>query len=148
MPLLRPRVVGADIPGKKAAAAAAAPEGPLTKILEYIPIEVIGFYQALIAAIPTDHWKTRLNLSGAGIIVCGLWIAFATKPPTKGTAWRQMILAMLAFAFWAVGAQSDALQHLIKGWQLYFGTIVLICGTMLLKIFDGILARLHVPQNE
>jgi len=32
-------------------------------------------------------------------------------------------------------------------WYEFTGTVVLILGSVLLPIFDGILARLGVPQN-
>jgi hypothetical protein len=147
MPLLRPRAVGAET-GTGRVLIAATADGPLTQVLKWIPIEVIGFYQALTAAIPTDESKARLWLTGAGVVVCGLWIAFATRPATSGYAWRQTILAMLAFAFWGAAVQTEVLKVFLPWWKIWMGSIVLIFGSVLLPIFDGILARLGVPQNQ
>lgn len=148
MPLLRPRVIEADRPADGKIQISGGQEGPLTEVLKWIPLEVIAFYQALTAAIPSDNAGARLWLTAAGIVVCGLWIAFATKPPSKGYAWRQIILAMLAFVFWAAAVQSEVLKGCITWWQPWMGAIVLIFGSMLLPIFDGILTKLGVPQNK
>lgn len=146
MALLRPRVVEADREDKEPISA--PPQGPLGEIVKWIPVEVIAFYQAVVAAIPDDKYADlRLWLTLAGFIICGLWIAFATKPAEKGFAWRQIILAMLAFVFWAAGIQSELLKQRF-GWEPFVGTLVLLFGTMLLPIFDGILTKLGVPQNK
>jgi hypothetical protein len=146
MPLLRPRAVGAPL-DNEIAPIAAAPEGPLREILKWLPVEIIGFYQAVTAAVPTDSWCARLWVTAAGIVVCFLWIAFATKPNDKGFAWRQIILSTLAFTFWGVAVQSEVIKHYCNQWQLWIGTVVLIFGTVLLPIFEGILTKLGVPQN-
>jgi hypothetical protein len=149
MPLLRPRVTAARDRGEEPQAISAESEqGPLAQIVKWIPVEVIAFYEAVMAAITDDKSDDlRLWLSLAGLVICGLWIAFATKPEDKGYAWRQIILAMLAFVFWAVGVQSEVMQRTF-GWPPVASTLTLLFGTMLLPIFDGILTKLGVPQNK
>src|SRR4051794_27576680 len=98
MPLLRPRVRRSDSPGsgRVPAAAAGDEDNALKAVLNWIPIEVIGFYQATMAAVPTEDSVVRLWLTAITIPICIAWIAFATKPPDKDYAWRQIFLAPLA----------------------------------------------------
>jgi hypothetical protein len=149
MPLLRPRVIAKRDPGEEPQAISAeSQQGPLAQIVKWIPVEVIAFYEAVMAAITDDKSDDlRLWLSLAGLVICGLWIAFATKTEDKGYAWRQIILAMLAFVFWAVGVQSEVMQRKF-GWAPAASTLTLLFGTMLLPIFDGVLTKLGVTQNK
>jgi hypothetical protein len=149
MPSLRPRVIAAQDPGEDPQPISAQDQqGPLAQVVKWIPIEVIAFYEAVMAAITDDKSDDlRLWLSLAGLVICGLWIAFATKPESKGYAWRQIILAILAFGFWAIGVQSEVM-HRKFGWPAVASTLTLLFGTMLLPIFDGILTKLGVPQNK
>ena len=146
MPLLRPRVVEADAGDIEPISA--GEQGPLGKIVKWIPIEVIGFYEAAMAALVDDTDATlRLWLTLIAWIICGFWIAFATKPKTKKYAWRQIILAMVAFVFWAAGIQSEVLSKLL-GWKPVIFTLILLGGTMILPIINGMLIKLGVPQNK
>ena len=145
MPLLRPRAVGAYKADGKVAITGDN-EKALDLVLKWIPLEVIAFYQALMAAIPTKEDQMRLNITYIAIAVCAAWIAFATRPAEKPIAWRQVILSTLAFVFWAAAVQSEVMQKNYH-WYEFTGTVVLILGSVLLPIFDGILARLGVPQN-
>lgn len=145
MPLLRPRAVGAYKADGKVAIAGEN-EKALDLVLKWIPVEMIAFYQALMAAIPTKEGQLRLNITYVAIAVCALWIGFATRPAEKPIAWRQILLSTLAFVFWAAAVQSEVMQKTYH-WYEFTGTVVLILGSVLLPIFDGILARLGVPQN-
>jgi hypothetical protein len=144
MPLLRPRAVGAPIPGGRIPVSASG-QKTLDLVLKWIPVEIIALYQAVIAAIPTSDGDLRLGATYVAIVVCAAWIAFATKPANEPIAWRQMILSTLAFIFWAVAVQSEVLEK-VYDWKPVIGGLVLIFGSALLPIFDGILARLGVPQ--
>ena len=61
MPLLRPRAMRADLPAAgRAPVAAGEQDTALKAVLKWIPIEVIGFYQAIMAAVPTEKTDVRL----------------------------------------------------------------------------------------
>jgi hypothetical protein len=123
-------------------------DNALKAVLTWIPIEVIGFYQAVMAAIPTENGSVRLVVTGIAIPVCAAWIAFATKPANKDFAWRQIILAALAFIFWAAAVQSEVLNGALGWWQSWMGTVVLIFGSVLLPIFDGLLMKVGLTQMK
>jgi hypothetical protein len=145
MPLLRPRAVGAYKTNGKVSIAG-GDQKVLDLVLKWIPVEVIAFYQALMAEVPTKDGQLRLNITYAAAVICALWIAFATRPAEKPVAWRQIILSTLAFVFWAAAVQNEVMQQLYH-WNQHTGAVVLIFGSILLPIFDGILAKLGVPQN-
>jgi hypothetical protein len=148
MPLLRPRVVMQDKPGSKTKMIAAGDQDKmLTAVLKWIPVEVIAAYKFIIDLIPSGHLSFQLWSSIAAIPISGLWIAFATQPDGRTIAWRQVILAPIAFACWAVAMQGDMLSEVSKAWEPWMGSVVLGAGMMLLPIFDGILKAFGIPQN-
>jgi hypothetical protein len=120
----------------------------LKAVLKWIPIEVIGFYQAVMAAVPTEKSDFRLWLTVTTIPICAGWIAFATKPTDKDFAWRQILLAALAFVFWGAAVQSEVLKATVTWWETWMGTVVLIVGSVFLPIFDGLLMRLGLTQMK
>jgi hypothetical protein len=119
----------------------------LTAILKWIPVEVIAAYKFIIGLIPADNETFRLWSSLAGIPVSALWIAYATRPEGQRIAWRQAMLAPIAFACWAAAIQGDVLKTIFPHWESWMGSIALGAGMVLLPIFDGILKAVGVPQN-
>jgi len=149
MPLLRPRVIRQDKPGSgRIAVAATTEDSLLSAIVKWIPVEVLTVYKTIDGFIPADYHTFRLLFTVAVIIICALWIAFATKPEAKSVAWRQVILAPIAFTCWAVAMQSEIMQEIIRGWLPWMGSVVLGGGTLLLPIFDGMLKALGVNQSQ
>jgi hypothetical protein len=119
----------------------------MTAILKWIPVEVIGAYKVAIG-LSYDHPVFGLWLSVLTVPTCGLWIAFATKPKLGTIAWRQALLAPLAFAGWAVAMGTDLIKaEVYQAWTPSMGAAVLVAGTILLPILDGILKAIGVPQN-
>lgn len=148
MPLLRPRVIREDkhVSGRQPVAAGQEDKA-LQAVLKWIPIEIIGFYQAIMAAVPIEKTGFRLWATAAAVPICAGWIAFATKPDDhQGYAQRQIILAALAFVFWAAAVQSEVLHSTVAWWETWMGSAVLIFGSVLLPIFDGILKKLGFTQ--
>jgi hypothetical protein len=128
--------------------AAAEDDKNLKAVIKWIPTEFIGFYQAIMAAVPVAEGGARLWLSGLGIPLCAAWIGFATKPTGAKLAWRQIILAAVAFTFWAAAVQSEVLQASIDWWKPWMGTVLLLLGGILLPVIDGILKALGLTQGE
>jgi hypothetical protein len=118
MPLLRPRVVRSDRPGPgRVPIAAGTEDSLLAAIVKWIPVEVVTVYKAGMGAIP-EGWPTvRLSVSAGTILVTALWIAFATTPVSGRISWRQVILAPIAFAGWAVATQTDVMKYLWGAWD-------------------------------
>lgn len=147
--LLRPRVksedsidrAGRTLVGKK------DKDHLIDAIIKWIPVEVIGVYKFVMGIVPTDVTSWRLGISVFALILTPAWIAFATKPPEKKIAWRQVLLAPFAFVCWVAAIQTDVVTILYSGWQAWMGSVVLGFGTLLLPIFDGLLKRGGVPQN-
>jgi hypothetical protein len=149
MPLLRPRAVRIDKPSPgRMPVGAADQDTNLKALIKWIPTEVIGAYQAIIAAIPVAETAPRLWLSALGIPVCAAWIAFATKPEKAKPAWRQIILSSVAFSIWAAAVQSEVLPKIFGWWQTWMGTVLLLFSAILLPILDGILKAIGLTQGE
>jgi len=148
MPLLRPRVVRADKPGPgRKEIAAGAQDSLLAAIANWIPVEVITVYKAAMGAIP-EGWPTlRLGISIASVIVSFFWIVFATRDTGQKVAWRQALLAPVAFTCWAVATQADVVRGFYPDWGAWMAFLVLCGGTILLPILDGILKVCGVTQN-
>jgi hypothetical protein len=153
MPALRPRVIGGDVrahDGRIAAAAAPDRDGLISAITQWIPIELIAFYQGMTIpfgdAIARGLWYTII----AGMLVTFLWIAFATESAQKASriAWRQVVLSCVAFFFWVVGTTSPDIWKLVMPWwHPGINPAALALGAVALPITDGIMRRLGVPQD-
>jgi hypothetical protein len=120
----------------------------LAAIVKWIPVEVLTVYKAVDGFIPADKFSFHLTFILLVIILCALWIAFATRPSNQQIAWRQVILAPVAFTCWAVAMQSDLLKHFIPQWESWMGSVVLGVGILLLPVLEGILKALGVTQSE
>jgi hypothetical protein len=127
--------------------AAGDEDAPLTAILKWIPVEVIGSYKFIMGMIPSDYTSARLWTSILAIPITALWIAFATQPTGKKVAWRQVFLAPIAFVCWAIAMQEDVMKGQFTNWEPWMGSVVLAAGTLALPILDGILRSLGVTQN-
>jgi hypothetical protein len=148
MAALRPRASRNDPPrsGRVVIAAANVDRG-LTAILKWTPVEVIASYKALVNAIPARHPLFLLWVTLATIPVTSLWIAFATRPKAGRVAWRQVILAPVAFTFWAAAMETDLMNGVSSHWEPWMGSLAIAGGTLLLPILDGVLFAIGVPQN-
>ena len=149
MPELRRRVRRSDSAGTGRQPISSKDEdSPLTAILTWIPAEVIIAYKAIMGVVPMDALSTRLWLSILFVPLCALWIGYATKPANAGIAWRQLIIAPIAFIFWVAAIQEDVVRQLFSGWQPWIGSVTLVLGTLILPIIEGILKALGVPQAK
>jgi hypothetical protein len=119
----------------------------LKSIVNWIPVEVIAPYEFTMGFIPAAHETFRLVVTFAAVPIAFLWIAFATKPDAGKVAWRQAIIAPVAFVCWAMAMETEVIKALFMDWEPWMGSVALGAGTVLLPILDGILKALGVPQN-
>jgi hypothetical protein len=153
MPVLRPRVSGGDVrtrDGRLLVNSAQTRDGFVSAITKWVPIEVITFYEAVTSPFGNNVAPFLLFAICAGVIVTFLWTAFATTSANavSRVAWRQVILATIAFVFWAVGTTSpDVWKLLAQWWQPGINPATLAAAAIVLPIADGILKRLGVPQD-
>jgi hypothetical protein len=149
MPLLRPRVIRQEKPGTgRILVATTSEDSLLSAIVKWIPVEVLTVYKTIDGFIAADYQPFRLWFTVGVIIICPLWIGFATKPDLKQIAWRQVILAPIAFTCWAVAMQTEIMKEIFFGWLPWMGSVVLGVGTLLLPIFDGMLKALGINQSQ
>jgi hypothetical protein len=148
MPLIRPRVVLPDGPPAETERVSAGKKDSLVSaILHWIPIEVIGTYKLVVGVIPSDHIVWQWGFTVFAAVMTPLWIAFATKPEKAKIAWRQTIIATVAFPCWMAAIQQDLMISAFSGWKPWMGSVVLGVGTLLLPVIEGALRRAGVRQN-
>ena len=151
---LRPRFIGGDsrvVDGRVFASTGEPRDGRLDALLKLIPVEVIAFYEGITTPFGNDLTPFLIGAIAAGTVICFLWTAFATSDNQKAQsaiAWRQVILATLAFLFWVVGTTSPELWKAQLGsWHPGINPAVLALGAVALPIVDGVLRRLGLPQD-
>jgi hypothetical protein len=119
----------------------------LTAIINWIPVDVLAAYKFAMGVIPADADAFRVASSVLALIITPMWIAFATTPAGAAIGWRQVVIAPVAFVFYAAAIQGDVAKLVIPAWQPWMGSVSLAFGTLLLVILEGILRRLGVPQE-
>jgi hypothetical protein len=139
----------ADKPsGGRVMVAPANQDSLLVAIVKWIPVEVLTVYKTVDGVIPQQRNAFRLGFTCFGIISSALWIAFATKPTGKKIAWRQVILAPIAFTCWVIAMEGDAIKMQWPDWEFWMGSLILGIGTISLPILDGILKAVGIPQDR
>jgi hypothetical protein len=124
-------------------------------LLAWIPVEVVMAYKAAMGSIPDDYPNLRFDFTVAAIILTVFWIAFATVPERSGEkkfpwgliAWRQVMLAPIAFVFWAVATQGDVVKQVLPWWLSWMALPALAASAVVLPILNGILRACRVPQK-
>jgi hypothetical protein len=111
---------------------------------------VIACYQGITIPIGPDLAQGLWIAIPLGTVITGLWIGFATENAQKTShiAWRQVVLACLAFIFWVVGTTSpDIWKTALSWWRPGINSAVLAGGAVVLPIADGIMRRFGIPQD-
>lgn len=111
-------------------------------------MEVVTFYKAAMGIIPGDEHSIRFHTTWLSVVATVLWIAFATRPKEGPVAWRQVIIAPIAFTCWAVATQQDVVMQVYPEWKTWMAALVVATGTLLLPIIDGLLKAIGVPQGS
>jgi hypothetical protein len=149
MATLRPRVAGGDEvrSGRDLVGAKKKKDDVINAIIQWIPVEIIAVYETLLQIFKFSG-PSLAYVIPAFVIVTVLWIAFATREAARPLAWRQIILATLAFPIWVTGTTDPIkLQLAIDWWDSRFAAAALPVGAVLLPIVDGILQHLGVRQD-
>jgi hypothetical protein len=125
----------------------AADDNTLEAIINWIPIEAIASYQFVIGFVPPAKLGAQIFLTILFTVLTPLWIGFATKGNGESIAWRQLIVACVAFIFWILGTQEDIVKYIIPAWEVWMGSVSIGLGAFCLPILDGILCRLGIKQS-
>jgi ABC-type Na+ efflux pump permease subunit len=125
-------------------------DSAVTALVKWIPIEVIAFYEGITTPFGNDIGPFLIYAIVVGMVATLLWTAFATgdKEANSAIAWRQVVLATLAFAFWVVGTTSPELWKGLLGiWHPALNPMLLTLGAFALPIVDGALRKFGVLQD-
>ncbi len=153
MPSLRPRVNGGDprvVNGRVLVSGGETRDSTVTALVKWIPIEVIAFYEGITTPFGNDIGPFLIYAIVAGMVATLLWTAFATgdQEARSAIAWRQVVLATLAFAFWVIGTTSpESWKVLIGAWHPALNPVLLAVGAFALPIVDGALRKFGVLQD-
>ncbi len=109
-----------------------------TKILKYIPAEIISGYVAINAIFKsiTDvstvfHWIVVAALTA----LTGLYIWRLTNEPQKPPAVSQIIISTVAFVVWVFALGGPFTE--MAWYQYYYGAILLVMYTLAVPVLVG-----------
>jgi hypothetical protein len=109
-----------------------------TKILKYIPAEIVSGYVAINAIFKSIsdvslvfHWIVVAALTA----LTGLYIWRLTNEPNKPPAVSQIIISTIAFVVWVFALGGPFAE---MGWyQYYYGAILLVMYTLAVPVLVG-----------
>jgi hypothetical protein len=109
-----------------------------TKILKYIPAEIISGYVAIDAI-----FKSIANVStvfqwiivGAMTVLTALYIWRLTNEPQKPVAVSQIIISTIAFVVWVFALGGPFAK--MDWFQYYYGAILLVMYTLAVPVLVG-----------
>lgn len=85
--------------------AGASPDDYASRIVKYIPADVVALYIGLVGLVPADYENRQTTLwavFAVGVIVTPIYLLRVTKDPvTKKPLIPQVFIGTLAFAIWA-----------------------------------------------
>jgi hypothetical protein len=117
----------------------------LSKIIKYIPGEVIALHQALDGFAEVDGFSSLIKwLIVFLLISTPFWFVFTTKTSSESIAWSQVILSPIAFVVWLIAVQSPVIT-LISANQLnsQAGSLLLIFFTGMAPLFERIIVAIQ-----
>ncbi len=149
----RPRVISARDTRILREAARRAPEGEeapsedsyVTKLIKYIPAEIVAAYLTLSGIIATAETVPQVPtlwvVAGSLLVFTFLWVLFGTRDRSLGLPppYYQAIVSSIAFAVWVMVISGDTLlEHC---WLPLYGSLLLIGVTLLIPLFEKIFVR-------
>jgi hypothetical protein len=135
MPVLRPRVDRAARPGVVTLGGGTTVDSALARLLTYVPVEVIAVYQASLGLLPTLGPTAAWVWFGFLLILCPLWIAFATRGgKTDKVDWFHIAAATVCFIVWTFAQQSGPFATL--HYSPAAGSLVLLGASLLIPLLD------------
>lgn len=135
---LRPRVNTA----RDAAAEAGITEDPyVTKVVKYIPAEIVAAYVAAWRALEAARDQIAFGtlswvVAAALLVLTPIWMLYATREPGRPPARFQAVAATVAFACWvfALGGPFESF-----GWyRPVYGTLVLVFATLVIPLAERV----------
>jgi hypothetical protein len=110
----------------------------LSKLVKYIPGEVLAIFTPIAAFLGTDKWQVLVMWSFGAIGVVGWLYLNAQKVPARQRRPYAYGLGLIAFVGWAIGV-SAPVRHLLWGLSDDWGGIILFGAAFLIPILDGAL---------
>ncbi|MFZ1947683.1 MAG: hypothetical protein WAW06_09055 [bacterium] len=143
----RPRVYTA---ADAACDAGTSEDSYLTKVVKYIPAEIVAAYVAAARALEGAGGQVDLEtalwvVATVLLALTPLWIIFAASEPGKPRPAFQAAAAAFAFACWvfALGGPFEFLAW----YRPVYGTLILIFATLALPVVEKALVRPPAPAR-
>ena len=112
-----------------AAAAGDQPDGPLARVVKYVPAEIVTAYTLLFSALVTMN----LPIGQSQRIVCGLiavffvvTIIYVAKNTTGKVRLGHLVVSPVAFLAWTYPISSAVLGDLFIGWISFVAQAIVI----------------------
>lgn len=168
MSRIRPRVITAGdaemrVPyaaptrgGGEATMPSAAPvatsgeDGYVSKLVKYIPAEIIALQQLFNGIAPAPEAASDLTnrmvvfggLSLGLLVLTPFWFAATTRDKGEPVAWSQVVLSTLAFAIWLFAVGSPAIS-LLRSWGLPETGLTVSDWSILFAVFVAVTPMLE-----
>jgi hypothetical protein len=112
------------------------------KLVKYVPAETLAFFVPLAAAIGTENRAVLIAVVVIAAVgtVGYLWWAARALPPEQRPLVHFYVLAVIAFACWAIATAPNLAQLL--GIDTLIAGVILACAVFLIPLADNILSAL------
>ena len=123
-------------------------DGYFTKLVKYIPTEVITAYAAmsgLIKSLPENQRLTWFSAAGAGLLILTpLYVLYAANIKGEPLPYNQAVISTIAFAAW-VFASGGPFEEF--SWYSHaVGSIALIIVCVTLPLIEWLLPASHADH--
>ena len=113
--------------------AAGQPDDYFSRLLKYIPAEVVALYVSAGGVVPAEHPK-RVTYLWAIFVFCAIatlvyMFVTARDEVTKKPIWKQIILATIAFPVWAYALGGPFAT--LPSYESFVGSLLLMGVTFL-----------------
>jgi hypothetical protein len=120
-----------------------SPDRYLSKLVKYIPVEIVAAYLAGEGVIEGMASPPSPNVLwiwwGFLVVLSPFWIAFATRTPGLPVAWFQTLVAPVAFTAWVFGMGGPFAAT--WSYSPAYGSLVLIAATLLIPLLEGVIGH-------
>jgi hypothetical protein len=110
------------------------PDDYLSRVLKYIPAEIVALYVSAGGVVPKDH-PHKFVILWTILILCGIatpiyMFVFARDEVTKKPIWKQIVVATIAFPVWAFALGGPFID--LAWYEPFIGSLVLMFVTFVL----------------
>ncbi len=129
---------GAPVPGAAGTAAPEKVDTYVSKLMKYMPAEVVAAYvaiEAIFKSVADVSTVIQWIVVGVLLVFTPLYIWRLTEETGQPTAWAQIIVATIAFPVWIFSLGGPFATY--DWYQPYYGAILLTLYTLAIPLVIG-----------